>query len=185
MRVVGGRHRGLALASPKGAVTRPTSERTREAVFNILSHGRAAISLDGIRVLDLFAGTGALGIEALSRGARFCLFVDNDAPARGLIRRNIEAISAQGASKVWRRDATQLGPRAPMTAFRLVFIDPPYGRGLGGRALQSLRDGDWLESGAVIVLEEQVGAEIILPDAFMLIDRRVYGDTQILFIEAN
>ena len=110
MRIVGGRFRGRALAAPTGLLTRPTSDRVRESLFNILAHGIEGLEIEGARVLDLFAGTGALGIEALSRGAAYCLFVEDNADARGIIRENIEALGLTGASKVWRRDATNSEP---------------------------------------------------------------------------
>ena len=137
MRVVGGKHRGRALAGPKNPAVRPTSDRTREALFNILAHGIDGFKLEDCRVLDLFAGTGALGLEALSRGARFCLFIDEAAASRALIRRNVEALGATGHSKIWRRDATRLGRIENMPVFDLLFADPPYGKGLGEKAIAS------------------------------------------------
>ncbi|WP_342642755.1 16S rRNA (guanine(966)-N(2))-methyltransferase RsmD [Rhodoligotrophos ferricapiens] len=182
MRIIAGRARGLALAAPSDQRIRPTSDRTREAIFNILEHGVADFELENARVLDLFAGTGALGLEALSRGARFCIFVDESTAARGLIRRNVEAMSAQGASKIWRRDATRLGDCAPMQPFDLIFADPPYGKGLGEAALASALAGGWLAPHGLMMLEEAAGAEIDLPEGLTVIDRRVYGDTQVLFM---
>ena len=148
MRIVGGTFKGRSLAGPTGAATRPTSDRVREAIFNILTHGIDGFTLEGARVLDLFAGTGALGLEAMSRGARICQFVDDSAEARGLIRRNADALGLISQCKIWRRDATKLGPCAPQPGFDLVFADPPYGKGLGEKALQSLVDGQWLNLGA-------------------------------------
>jgi 16S rRNA (guanine966-N2)-methyltransferase len=139
MRVVAGRFRGRAIASPADESVRPTSDRVRESLFNILEHGIAGFSLSGVRVVDLFAGTGALGLEALSRGAAFCLFVDDAVAARALIRTNIELLQLAGATRIFRRDATDLGPAGTMAPFGLAFIDPPYGRGLGERALQDRR----------------------------------------------
>lgn len=181
MRIVGGRFRGRPLAAPKGMTTRPTSDRVRESLFNILEHGEAGIDFAGIRVLDLFAGTGALGLEALSRGAAFCLFVEDDAEARGAIRANIEALGLTGQTKVWRRDATKLGPCAPMAPFGLAFADPPYGKGLGEKALAAASAGGWLAPGATVVLEEREGLEVALPPGFTLTDRRAYGDTALWF----
>jgi 16S rRNA (guanine966-N2)-methyltransferase len=183
MRIVAGRFRGHALAGPAGA-TRPTSDRVREAIFNILDHGIDGGGADGRRVLDLFAGTGALGFEALSRGARHVLFVEEEAGARSVIRRNADALGALGLAKVWRRDATRLGPCAPLPPFDLVFADPPYGKGLGDQALASLVAGDWLSPGATVVLEEAERAAVTIPDALHLVDRRIYGDTQVLFLKA-
>ena len=182
MRIVGGRFRGRALAAPTGLLTRPTSDRVRELLFNILAHGIEGLEIEGARVLDLFAGTGALGIEALSRGAAYCLFVEDNADARGIIRENIEALGLTGASKVWRRDATKLGTAAPMQPFQLLFADPPYGKGLGELALKAVADGGWLSAGAVCVLEERADIEPAIPAAFAPLDRRVYGDTALHFL---
>src|SRR5207342_677770 len=143
MRIVGGRLRGRSLAAPKTQAIRPTADRLREALFNILLHAYGD-PIAGARVLDLFAGTGALGIEATSRGAAFTLFIDNGAEARALLRNNVEALGLGGVTKVYRRDATNLGPAHPMEPFSLVFLDPPYGRGFAEKALASLRDGGWL-----------------------------------------
>lgn len=184
MRIVAGRFRGARLTAPKGQATRPTSDRVREALFNILEHGLAGFELDGARVLDLFAGTGALGLEALSRGARFCLFIDQSVEARGLLRRNIETLQLTGATKVWRRDATRLGQAGTLAPFDLVFLDPPYGQGLGEAALMAARDGGWIAAGGIAVLEERTGTEIALPDGFEELDRRAYGDTQLVFLRA-
>jgi 16S rRNA (guanine966-N2)-methyltransferase len=153
----------------------------RESVFNILAHGIEGLELDGARVLDLFAGTGAMGLEAISRGARFCQFVDDSAEARGLIRRNADALGVIGLAKIWRRDATTLGPCAPQPGFDLVFADPPYGKGLGEKALISLVSGKWLNPGAIVVLEESAKAEVSAIDGLTLIDERAYGDTVIRF----
>lgn len=185
MRIVGGRFRGRPIASPAGALTRPTSDRVREALFNILLHGIPDFEIEGARVLDLFAGTGALGLEALSRGAAYCLFVEDDADARGVIRENIEALGLTGASKLWRRDAAKLGPAAPMQPFQLLFADPPYGKGLGDQALAAAASGGWLSPGAVCVLEERADAEPEIPAAFTLLDRRVYGDTALHFLRKS
>jgi 16S rRNA (guanine966-N2)-methyltransferase len=181
MRIVAGRFRGHALAGPEGS-TRPTSDRVREAIFNILEHGIEGADVDGARVLDLFAGTGAMGFEALSRGARFVQFVEEAAAARGVIRRNADALGVLGLSKVWRRDATKLGPCAPQPPFGLVFADPPYTKGLGEKALASLVEGGWLSPGAIIVLEEAERAAVAVPEGIELIDQRTYGDTQVLFL---
>ncbi len=184
MRIVGGKHKGLALVGPKSQATRPTSDRTREALFNILAHGTSDFDLQGARVLDLFAGTGALGLEALSRGASYCLFIEEAASARALIRQNVEAMGAMGVSKIWRRDATRLGEVQNMAPFDLVFADPPYGKGLGERALRSAAAHGWLSPSALCLLEEAAKADIELPTGFQEIDRRTYGDTQVLFLRA-
>jgi 16S rRNA (guanine966-N2)-methyltransferase len=185
MRIVGGRFKGHSLASPAGRETRPTSDRVREAIFNILAHGIEGFALDGARVLDLFAGTGALGLEAVSRGARFCQFVDDSAEARGLIRRNADVLGVIGQVKIWRRDATRLGPCAPQPGFDLIFADPPYGKGLGSKALTSLTEGDWLMPGAVVVVEAAEGAEIAAPEALTLLSQRDYGETQVRFYRSR
>jgi 16S rRNA (guanine966-N2)-methyltransferase len=181
MRIVGGRFRGRQLAVPADDSTRPTSDRVREAVFNILAHGIPGFSLEGARVLDLFSGTGALGIEALSRGAAYCLFVEDGTEARALIRRNIEAFGLTGVTKVFRRDATNLGPASNRESFRLTFLDPPYGKGLAERALASAAAGGWLAPNAVAVIEERKDTTLALPPDFTILDRRTWGDTQVMF----
>lgn len=182
MKITGGKFKGHTLATPGGRDTRPTSERVRQAIFNILAHGRSGMAIEGARVLDLFAGTGALGLEALSHGARFCQFVDDDAAARGTIRRNADALGVTGVCKIWRRDATRLGPNSPQPPFDLVFIDPPYGKGLGQATLISLVDGGWLAPRAVAVLEESARATVVLPERLETEDERVYGDTKVTFL---
>jgi 16S rRNA (guanine966-N2)-methyltransferase len=185
MRIVGGTLKGSRLAAPASDRVRPTSDRTREAVFNILTHGIDGFDIEGARVLDLFAGTGALGLEALSRGARSCLFVDDHAESRALIRRNVETLALTGVTRIFRRDATRLGPAERMGPFDLVFADPPYGKGLAERALASAREGGWLVPGAVVVVEESAEAELSAPEGFAEIDRRRYGDTQVVFLRAR
>jgi 16S rRNA (guanine966-N2)-methyltransferase len=182
MRIAGGRLKNRPLHAPAGRATRPTSDRVREAIFNVLVHGVEGFALEGARVLDLFAGTGALGLEALSRGARFALFVDESAAARAAVRRNAETLDVTGQIKIWRRDATKLGPCAPLAPFNLAFIDPPYGRGLGEAALAQLIAGGWLAPDAVVVLEEAEKAAVAVPDSLDLLDSRAYGDTQVLFL---
>ena len=181
MRIVAGRYRGRPLVAPRSEATRPTSDRVREAVFNILAHGVPDFTLEGARVLDLFAGTGALGLEALSRGAAFCLFVEESAEARACIRRNVEALGLEGATRLFRRDATALGPAGTMGTFGLAFLDPPYGRGLAERALAAALAGGWLAPGAVVVVEEAAGAAFALQAGFVQLDARSYGDTQVVF----
>jgi 16S rRNA (guanine966-N2)-methyltransferase len=181
MRVVGGRLRGRNLAAPKGQAIRPTSDRLRESLFNILVHAYGN-PIEGARVLDLFAGTGALGIEAISRGARFALFVDNGAEARALLRNNVEALGLGGVTKVFRRDAGDLGPAHPVEPFSLVFLDPPYGRKLAEKALGSLRGGAWLTPGAMLVVEEAKAAGFVAPEGFEELERRAYDDTEFVFL---
>jgi len=181
MRVVGGRLKGRNLASPASREIRPTADRLRESVFNILVHAYDD-PIEGARVLDLFAGTGALGIEATSRGAAFTLFVDNGAEARALLRNNVEALGLGGVTKVYRRDATNLGPAHPMEPFALAFLDPPYGKALAEKALASLRDGGWLTSGALLVVEEATAAAFAAPQGFEELERRAYDDTEFVFL---
>ena len=181
MRIVAGKFRGKQLRSPDDASIRPTADRVRESMFNILA-SRLGPSFEGLRVLDLFAGTGALGLEALSRGASNVVFVDTGAEARGLIRDHIEAFGAGGVAKLLRRDATSLGPAGTMGPVDLVFLDPPYGKGLGERALLSLKTGGWLKPETVLVLEESSDAALTLPEGFMLDDRREYGAAMIYII---
>jgi 16S rRNA (guanine966-N2)-methyltransferase len=181
MRIVGGRFRGREIAGPATGTTRPTSDRVRESIFNILAHGIADFALEEARVMDLFAGTGALGLESLSRGAKFCLFVEDDASARGIIRGNADSCNVIGQCKIWRRDATDLGPSAPQSPYDLVFADPPYDKGLGEKALLSLVEGAWLTPQAVIVLEEAEKTKITEIKGLTLLDQRVYGDTQVRF----
>ncbi|MBF9234917.1 16S rRNA (guanine(966)-N(2))-methyltransferase RsmD [Microvirga alba] len=180
MRIVGGRWRGRSLAGPKSDGIRPTSDRLREALFNILQHGYDD-PLEGARVLDLFAGTGAMGLEALSRGAAFVLLVDEGAEARGLIRENVEALGAGGATRLFRRDATRMGAAAPNAPFSVVFCDPPYGKDLAPQALRSCSEGGWLTPDALVVVEEAQGADLTLPEGFEELERRDYGETQVVF----
>jgi 16S rRNA (guanine966-N2)-methyltransferase len=183
MRVVGGRLKGRNIAAPSSRDIRPTADRLRESVFNILVHAYDD-RIEGARVLDLFAGTGALGIEAISRGAAFTLFVDNGAEARALLRNNVEALALGGVTKVYRRDATDLGPAHPLEPFSLAFLDPPYGKGLAEKALASLRDGGWLMPGALAVVEEAKAAGFAAPEGFEELERRAYDDTEFVFLRA-
>src|SRR3954463_1236263 len=181
MRVVGGRLKGRNLAAPSSREGPPTADRLRESLFNILIHAYDDPIADA-RVLDLFAGTGALGIEAVSRGAGFALFIDNGAEARALLRNNVEALGLGGVTKVYRRDATDLGPAHPGETFALVFLDPPYGKGLAEKALASLRDGGWLIPGALLVVEEAKAAAFTAPEGFEELERRAYDDTEFVFL---
>ena len=183
MRIVGGEFRGRPLKTPRSQDIRPTSDRAREAVFNVLAHAHGG-RLSGARVLDLFAGTGALGLEALSRGASFCVFIEEGAEARGLIRDNVETMGLQGRTKIFRRDATALGGVGTLAPFSLVFADPPYGRRLGEAALASARAGGWLAPDALICLEEAASAPFDLPEGFDLVEERRYGDSVVRFLDA-
>src|SRR3954447_5536075 len=181
MRVVGGRLKGRNLASPSSRDIRPTADRLRESLFNILLHSYDD-PLAGARVLDLFAGTGALGIEAISRGAAFALFIDNGAEARALLRNNVEALGLGGVTKVYRRDASDLGPAHPVEPFSLVFLDPPYRMKLAEKAVVSLREGGWLAAGALLVVEEAKASQFAAPEGFQELERRVYDDTEFVFL---
>jgi len=183
MRAVGGRLKGRNLASPSLREIRPTADRLRESLFNILIHAYDDPIRDA-RVLDLFAGTGALGIEAISRGAAFALFVDNGTEARALLRNNVEALGLGGMTKVFRRDATNLGAAHPVEPFSLVFLDPPYHMNLAEKALASLRDGGWLKPNALLVVEEAKAAEFVAPAGFEELERRVYDDTEFVFLRS-
>ena len=187
MRIIAGEFRGRALASvgkgDAGAHLRPTTDRVRESLFNLLVNGGYGDPVTGARVLDLFAGTGALGLEALSRGAAHATFVDDGNKARALIRENIALCKAEGATKVFRRDATRLGEvRGP--AFDLVFLDPPYGKGLGERAVHAALAGGWIAPGALIVWEEST-AITPPPTGLSILDQRTYGDTTISILRAE
>jgi len=176
--------KGRNLASPSSREIRPTADRLRESVFNILIHAYDN-PIAGARVLDLFAGTGALGIEAVSRGAAFALFVDNGTEARALLRNNVEALGLGGVTKVFRRDAANLGPAHPVEPFGLAFLDPPYGKGLAEKSLISARDGGWLTPGALVVVEEAKAAAFAAPEGFGELERRAYDDTEFVFLRAR
>jgi 16S rRNA (guanine966-N2)-methyltransferase len=181
MRVVGGRLRGRPLAGPKSSAIRPTADRLRESLFNILLHGYGD-PITGARVLDLFAGTGALGIEAVSRGGFFALFVDDGAEARALLRENVTSLGLGGTTRIFRRDATKLGPAYPVEPFSLAFLDPPYGQDLAAAALVAARAGGWFTPDALIVVEEAVKPAFAAPDGFSQLERRAYDDTEFVFL---
>jgi 16S rRNA (guanine966-N2)-methyltransferase len=184
MRIVGGRLRGRALAAPKTPAIRPTADRLREALFNILVHAYEDPVTDA-RVLDLFAGTGALGLEALSRGASFALLVDDGADARALMRDNVATLGLGGTARIFRRDATALGEVHPLEPFGLAFLDPPYGKGLAQRALASVQAGKWLLPDALIVVEEAADAGFAPPGGFEALERRRYDDTEFIFLRGS
>lgn len=181
MRIVGGSLRGRRIAGPKSDAIRPTSDRLREAVFNVLAHAYDD-AVTGARVLDLFAGTGALSFEALSRGAAFAQLVEEGAEARTIIRENIEALGLEGTTRLYRRDATSLGPAHAAGRFGLVFCDPPYGRDLAPAALDAAVQGRWLEPDALVLVEESAAASLTVPTAFSALERREYGDTAFMFL---
>lgn len=181
MRIVGGEFGGRTLAAPSSQAIRPSADRLRQALFDIIAHSYPE-DLVGARVLDLFAGTGALGLEALSRGAAYALFVEEAVEARGLIRRNVEALGLTGRTRIFRRDATRLGPIATVAPFGLLFADPPYRRGLGEVALASAAAGGWLQRDGLAVLEEDEKTAISAPPGFERLDHRAIGDSQLLFL---
>ncbi len=184
MRIVSGEFRGRALTAPAGQATRPTSDRARQAIFNILEHAPWSQGLRDLRVIDLFAGSGALGFEALSRRAAFCLFVETDEAARGAIRENVDAFGLFGRTRVHRRDATDLGqrPGADGPAFDLAFLDPPYAKGLGETALGKLAEGGWLTPGALVVFERGTTEAAFEVPGFTSLDARDYGAARVHFL---
>jgi 16S rRNA (guanine966-N2)-methyltransferase len=183
MRIVAGRFKGRVLRGPASAAIRPTSDRLRQALFNILVHRYDDPILDA-RVIDLFSGTGALGLEALSRGAAFALFVDDGAEARSLLRENIDQLGLGGITKIFRRNATKLGAAPAGEPFSLAFLDPPYGQGLAEGALMSLHEGCWLRPGSLVVVEEAADAKLAIPKGFEVLESRPYNDTQIAILRA-
>jgi 16S rRNA (guanine966-N2)-methyltransferase len=191
MRIIGGKFRGKRLAGPGAAGggdahLRPTSDRVRESLFNLLAHGDYGDPAppEGRRVLDLFAGTGALGLEALSRGAARVLFIDDLAVSRALMRENVDTLGVIGQVKIWRRDATRLGP-VRGEPFDLIFADPPYGKGQGALALASAWQGGWIAPGAIIVLEHAAAEDVPAADWLHLADQRRYGDTMLTIFRAG
>ena len=183
MRVVGGRLGSRPLKGPKSDAIRPTSDRLREALFNILTHSYGD-PVSGARVLDLFAGTGALGIEAISRGAAYTLFVDDGVESRALLRDNVQSLGLAGNTRIFRRDATKLGPVHPVEPFTLAFLDPPYGKGLAEKALTAARDGGWLLPESFVVVEEAADAGFTPPAGYAEHERRTYDDTQFVFLSS-
>lgn len=186
MRITAGRLGGRALVSPDDERIRPTSDKVRQAIFNVLAHRdfNVGFTLDGAHIIDLFAGTGALGIEALSRGASYALFVDDSAESRALIRTNVEALALTGVTKIWRRDATNLGPMAAGAGgpFNLAFLDPPYRENLAPRALRNLRERKWLAPNAIVVVETSKDEQVSSADEYTLLDERLYADTRVVIL---
>jgi 16S rRNA (guanine966-N2)-methyltransferase len=184
LRIVAGSLKGRAIVAPEGQGTRPTSDRARQAVFNVLEHAAWAESLNGARVIDLYAGSGALGFEAISRGAGFCLFVETDDGARGAIRENADAYGVMGRTRVHRRSATDLGvrPGSDGEAFDIAFLDPPYGKGLGEQTLARLLEGNWLKPGALVVFERGSDEPDIDTPGYERLDARDYGAARVLFL---
>lgn len=186
MRIVAGSLKGRAIVAPEGQGTRPTSDRARQAIFNVLEHAAWAEDvLDGARVIDLYAGSGALGYEAISRGAAFCLFVETDDGARGAIRENMDAYGLFGRTRVHRRSATDLGPRPGSAgdAFTLAFLDPPYAKGLGEQTLAKLLEGNWLAPEAVVIFERGSDEPEIETPGYERMDERDYGAARVLFLK--
>lgn len=186
MRIIAGEFRGRVIKAPVGRATRPTADRVREAIFNVLEHAAWSPGVARSRVVDLFAGSGALGFEALSRGAQFCLFVETDEAARGAIRDTVEALGLFATSRVHRRDAAKLGAKpSAHEVFDIAFLDPPYGGDLAARALEQLRDGGWLAPHAVAVVETGAGDVFQAPDGFSVVDTRVWGAARVWFLEVQ
>lgn len=180
MRITGGEYRGRVINAPKGRDIRPTSDKVRLAVFNsLLQYGLP----DGAQVLDMFCGTGVLGLEALSRGAEFCTFIDKSAESLRCARQNIDGLGAGARSKSMQKDATSLGDK-PLNQIpaNLAFLDPPYRQALVLPALSGAAKHGWLAAGALCVIECEKGADIFVPEVFSLVKRRLYGDTQILLV---
>lgn len=180
VRIVGGEFRGRTLAAPKSSDIRPTSDRTRESLFNIIAHVYPE-AIDGGRVMDVFAGTGAVGLEAVSRGCKSALFVENGVEGRGLLWENIDSLGLHGRARILRRDATSLGPSNNIEPFTFLFVDPPYGQGLGEKAMLSAHAGRWLAPGALAILEERADINPTVDAAFRLLESRVFGDTRMEF----
>jgi 16S rRNA (guanine966-N2)-methyltransferase len=187
MRIVAGTFRGRPLVAPKGQSTRPTADRTRQAMFNVLEHAPWAPALEGARVLDVFAGSGALGLEAISRGAGFCLFLEREGAGRAAIRDNAEALGVTGRIRIERRDATTLGARASGDGppYDLVLLDPPYGQGLGEATLARLTGGGWLADGAIAVVERGIADPAVVPAGFEPLDERLWGAARVSFLRAS
>lgn len=183
MRIVGGRFGGRSLKGPSSDKIRPTSDRLRETLFNILTHRCG--SFDGLRVIDLFAGTGALGLEALSRGARFALLVDEGSEARALLRANVEALGLSGATRIFRRDARKLGIAPPGDPFDIAFLDPPYGQKLAEPVLIALRDGGWLRPDAMVIVEESSDVTLDRPSGYVEDEVRDFSGTRLHFLRTD
>ena len=180
MRIVGGEFRGRSLAVPKSNEIRPTADRTRESLFNILSHAYSE-AIDGTRMMDIFAGTGAVGLEAASRGCRHVLFVESSVEGRGLLWENIDALGLHGRARILRRDATDLGSVGNLEPFNILFADPPYGKGLGEKAFAAAAKGGWLVPGALAILEERADITVSPPADFLFLEERTFGDSKMHF----
>lgn len=187
MRVVGGRFKGRTLQAPEGRGLRPTADRVRESVFNILSHGDDAVDFDGLTVIDVFSGTGALGLEAMSRGAAHGVFIDNREKALSLVRKNAGPLGLGRAITPLKLDASRLAPppRLAKTPAGLVFLDPPYESGLARPALLALKDKGWIETGAVCVVEVAAKEPLDPPRGYRVLDERTYGAARVIFLKLD
>jgi 16S rRNA (guanine966-N2)-methyltransferase len=187
MRIVAGKFKGRPIRTPEGRATRPTSDRARESIFNVLAHAAWAPNLEGRRIIDAFAGSGALGLEAMSRGGEFCLFVETDASARGCIRDNVEAFQLFGATRIHRRSATDLGPKPAGLGkpFDLVLMDPPYGHNLVPAALEQLRKGAWITADALVVAETGSDEAALEAPGWEVLDERTYGAARVSFLRLS
>lgn len=179
MRIVGGRQRGTKLFTPEGSDTRPTTDRARESLFNVLAHGKNSISLDGARVADVFAGTGAVGLEALSRGAAHCSFVENGRPALKVLEANIRKCRAEAQAQVMRADGLTPPPAQP---FDLVFVDPPYHKDYGSQSLAALVQAGWVAPGGMAVVQIHPRETLVIPEGIEKLDERKYGSTLFHFL---
>jgi len=187
MRIVGGSLKGRALKTLKGHDIRPTSDRARESIFNILTNGKPAVDLAGAYVLDVFAGTGALGLEAISRGATSAMFLDNSGASLALVKDNAAALGVVRQCQTMKLDAGRLGtpPRLLRQPATVAFLDPPYGQGLAAPALLSLSRYGWLGSGAVVVVETESSAPFGPPPGYEVLDARTYGAALITFLKLD
>jgi len=184
MRIVAGELRGRTLVAPKGHSTRPTADRTREALFNVLEHAAWSPGLQGCRVIDLFAGSGALGLEALSRGAAFCRFVDSDLVARDATKCNLAALRLDERALIAGEDAGRLPPRRGRDGgpFDFAFLDPPYGGDLGERALAALVRGNWLAPEAIVILERGAEEGDLQAPGYEILNSRAWGAARVCFL---
>jgi len=185
MRIVAGKHRGRRLAAPPGSAVRPTSERAREALFNILAHGRFGPRpiYEDARVLDAFAGTGAFGLEALSRGARFATFIEKDRAARDALAANVKALREDARCRILAADATA-PPRAD-GPYELAFLDPPYRTDLATPALTALATSGWFAPAALVIVEQAARSDLALPKGFELLEERRYGAGRLVFLRCT
>ncbi|AKK19958.1 16S rRNA (guanine(966)-N(2))-methyltransferase RsmD [Candidatus Liberibacter africanus] len=184
MRIIGGKFQRRLLCSPKNGSIRPSNSRTKKAVFDILTHVYPSF-LDSTRMLDMFAGTGSVGFEALSRGCNYVLFIDNSPESIRLIRRNSELLGVENNCGIFFRDVLHLGKIRNLKPFQLLYLDPPYSQGLAQQALDIIDKEKWLESGSLVIIEENVGIFLSVGSAFQFLQKRIYGDTMIHFFSYN